>query len=188
MKNLYVVVECQRSPTLSPAKSDRRRAPAGIRKEITMGETKHRRRVELGKNMNIVRPTEAIERLDAAGEPMQVTLIGAGLVPAAITSGAIMAKEITAERHLLRFAFMVWDRIRTGEYDPWTCSLCGRDYSGLTKLSVFGIVEHALGNPTPSKPAAMALVCEVCDCISTEETKRRLERLFGVYPLQEGQA
>ena len=75
---------------------------------------------------------------------MNVALIGAGLIPRAILSGAILEKEATIQRHLFRYAFMPWDRIRTGEYEPWECGLCGKAYSGLTALSVFGIVDHAI--------------------------------------------
>jgi hypothetical protein len=75
---------------------------------------------------------------------------------------------------------MVWDRIRTGEYYPWTCTLCGRDYSGLQTLSVLGIVDDPREAPRPNKPAAMAVVCGSCDSVSTEETQRRIEQMFGL--------
>ena len=111
-----------------------------------MGEAK--RRAELGKNASMTSSRQALERLnlDTAGKPAHLSLIGAGLMLPAILLGAIMAEEATAERHRLRYAFMIWDRIRTGEYDPWACALCAREHSGLSKMSVLGLVEHAVGS------------------------------------------
>jgi hypothetical protein len=80
---------------------------------------------------------EQLNPTAAAGKPMSLTLLGAGLIPQAIRDGTlqtkIMAEEPAAERHLWRYVFMAWDRVRTGEYDPWTCTLCERDYSGLRR-------------------------------------------------------
>jgi hypothetical protein len=66
-----------------------------------------------------------MERLNTTatvGKPMSLTLFGSGLIPQAIQNGTlpskILAKQATTERHLWRYVFMAWDRIRTGEYDP----------------------------------------------------------------------
>jgi hypothetical protein len=144
-----------------------------------MGEAKQRRRrAELGSNVSLIDdPREAMVRLtqgvsNMAGKPMSLTLFGAGLIPQAIQNGTLraktMAKKATAEQHLWRLAFMAWDRIR----DPWECTLCGRDYSGLPMLSVLGIVDDPREAPRQNKPAVMALVCTSCDGVSTEETRR----------------
>jgi hypothetical protein len=65
---------------------------------------------------------------------MSIMLLGAGLIPQALASGTLeaklLAKEVTAERHLYRYAFGIWDRIRTGEYCPWQCSLCAKIMPG----------------------------------------------------------
>jgi hypothetical protein len=149
-----------------------------------MGEAKRRRK--LGANMHLVDPRRAMEQLDAAaaGKPMSLILLGAGLIQETVRNGTlaakILAKQVTTERHLWRYAFMAWDRIRTGEYDPWGCTLCGREYSGLQRLSVFGVIDDPRAAPLPNKPAAMALVCTFCDCVSMEETQRRIEQTFGL--------
>ena len=153
-----------------------------------MGEAKQRRRrAELGANVSLIDPRKAMEQLNTiatAGKPMSLTLLGAGLIPQAIRDGTlhpkILAKETTTENHLWRYAFMVWDRVRTGEYDPWMCTLCGRNYSGLRALSVLGVIDDPREAPTPNKPAAMALVCTSCDSVSSEETQRRIEQTFGL--------
>jgi hypothetical protein len=149
-----------------------------------MGEAKRRR--QLGANISILKPQEAMERLVTAGKPMSLSLIGAGLIHQGMLDGTLpaklMAEEATAERHLFRYAFIAWDRIGTGEYDPWQCTLCSKDYSGLRPLSVLGIVDHARDAPLPSKPAVIALVCQRCDSVSTAETRRRVEQVFGLYP------
>jgi hypothetical protein len=154
-----------------------------------MGEAKQRRRrrAELGTNVSLVDPRKAMEQLNTtatAGKPMSLTLLGAGLIPQAIRDGTlhpkILAKQTTTENHLWRYAFMVWDRVRTGEYDPWMCTLCGHDYSGLRALSVLGVIDDPREAPLPNKPAAMALVCGTCDGVSAEETRRRIEQTFGL--------
>jgi hypothetical protein len=158
-----------------------------------MGEAKQRqrggrrRRAELGANVSLVDPRKAMEQLNTTatvGKPMSLTLLGAGLIPQSIRDGTlqakIMARKVSTERHLWRYAFMVWDRVRTGEYDPWMCTLCGRNYSGLRALSVLGVIDDPREAPTPNKPAAMALVCTSCDSVSTEETQRQIEQTFGL--------
>jgi hypothetical protein len=150
-----------------------------------MGEAK-RRRAELGANMHLTDTHKAMERLDAttAGKPMCLTLLGSGLIAQAIRDGTlakrIMAGQATTERHLWRYAFMVWDRVRTGEYDPWSCTLCGHSYSGLAMLSVLGIVDDPREAPCKDKPAAVAVVCTSCDSASTEETQKGIEQTFGL--------
>jgi hypothetical protein len=136
---------------------------------------------------------DALERLRVEpGTPMSVMLLGAGLITQAAQNGTLKAKlftkKATTERHLFRNAFSIWDRIRTGEHNPWQCSLCARDYSGLQMLSVLAMIEQARGDPVPSKPAVMALVCQSCDSVSTQETQRRIEKKFGFYSVQQGTA
>jgi hypothetical protein len=60
------------------------------------------------------------------------------------------------------------------------CTLCKRDYSGLRVLSVLGVIDDPREAPTPNKPAAMALVCTSCDSVSSEETRKKIERVFGL--------
>jgi hypothetical protein len=152
-----------------------------------MGEAKQRRRrAELGENINLVETQQAMERLDATtvGKPVCLTMMGAGVIAGALLDGTlrakIMARQATGERHLWRYCFMVWDRVRTGEYSPWACTLCGGDYFGLQRLSVLGVIDDPRRGSTPDKPAAMALVCTACDSVSQEETQRRIRQKFGL--------
>ncbi len=158
-----------------------------------MGEAKRRRKI--ADNITICPDAaDAMTQLgaDKAGAPMGVALLGAGLIPLEIALGTLeaklMAKEASTERHLYRFAFGIWDRIRTGEHSPWQCSLCAKDYAGLPMLSVFAIIDHPYDPPLPSKPGIMALVCQTCDSVSTQETRRRIGKVFGLLPVQEGRA
>jgi hypothetical protein len=66
--------------------------------------------------------------------------------------------------------------------------LCATNYNGLSNLSVFALIDHPHDAPVASKPGVMALVCMKCDSVSTEETRRRIEEMFGLLPAQEGQA
>jgi hypothetical protein len=164
-----------------------------------MGKAKRQRKRDafrkISKNIGVCPDaTDALKRLGGveAGAPMNIALLGAGLIPLALASGTLeaklMAKEATTERHLYRFAFGVWDRIRTGEYCPWQCSLCAKDYAGLPMLSVFALIDHPRDPPLPNKPGIMALVCQTYDSISTQETRRRIDEMFGLSPIQEGRA
>jgi hypothetical protein len=163
-----------------------------------MGEAKRRKRdvfTKIAKNITVCPDAAgALKRLGGveAGAPMSISLLGAGLIPQALASGTLearlMAKEATTERHLYRFAFQLWDRIRTGEHSPWQCSLCAKDYAGLPMLSVFALVDRPRDLPLPNKPGIMALVCQACDSISTQETQRRISKMFGLSPTQEGRA
>jgi hypothetical protein len=165
-----------------------------------MGEAKRRRAAreaftKIAENITICPDAAgAMRRLGGAdaGTPMAIALFGAGLIPLELAAGTLeaklMAKEATTERHLYRFAFSMWDRIRTGEHSPWQCSLCAKEYAGLPMLSVFALIDHPYAPPLPNKPGVMALVCQTCDSISTEETQRRLGEMFGLLPVQEGRA
>jgi hypothetical protein len=154
-----------------------------------MGEAKQRRhrRAELGANVHLTSPHTAMEQLNpaaTAGKPMSLILLGAGLILQAIQDGTlrakIMVKQTTTESHLWHYAFMAWDRVRTGELNPWTCALCEHDYSGLQALSVFGVIDDPREAPLPNKPALVALVCGPCDGVSSEETRRRIGQTFGL--------
>ena len=47
-------------------------------------------------------------------------------------------------------------------------------------LSVLGIIDDPREAPRPNKSAAMAVVCASCDSVSSEETQRRIEQMFGL--------
>jgi hypothetical protein len=163
-----------------------------------MGEAKRRRErgaTPIDENITAYDTAEAaLRRLGGvdAGTPMSVALVGAGLITQAAQSGALeaklLAKEATTERHLYRLAFSMWDRIRTGEHNPWECTLCAKHYTGLAMLSVFALIDHPRSAPVETKPALMALVCQACDSVSMEETTRRINEMFGFYPAPQGQA
>jgi hypothetical protein len=88
----------------------------------------------------------------------------------------------------VRMAFSMYDRICTGEIDPWQCFLCARPFSGLERLSVLAFIEGTLGEPARSKPAIVSPICQACDSVSTEHTLQRVRRAFGLMPLQGGHA
>jgi hypothetical protein len=162
-----------------------------------MGEAKWRRERGTKIDENITAydtaeeaPRPTVQRLLACLPPQRQAV--ARLITQAAESGALeaklLAKEATIERHLYRLAFSMWDRIRTGEHDPWECALCAKNYTGLPMLSVFAMIDHPRSAPVPTKPALMALVCQTCDSVSTEETERRINEMLGVHPTQQGRA
>jgi hypothetical protein len=61
-----------------------------------MGEAKRRRR--LGANVSILKPQEAMKQLAVtAGEPMSLSLIGAGLIHQGMLDGTLPAKLMAEE-------------------------------------------------------------------------------------------
>lgn len=127
--------------------------------------------------------------LHGGNQPVLTTLVPvAAVLDAIFLSGALMAKEATHERHVLRYAFMAFDRIRTGEVAAWHCTLCERRKNrGLRKLAKLGVIQHAIGDPVPSKPAVVALICKACDS-DDDELERRICKAFGFVPVQHGHA
>lgn len=144
--------------------------------------------------MQVTDPRQALEFLGVkAGTPLMVTLLGSGLIASALNDGSLrkklMTKKVTHERHLFRYAFPIWDRIRTGEMNPWQCTLCAKRFSGLAALSAFALLDHVRDAPLPNKPGIMALICGACDSESTEQTKRQVFEAFGLMPpVAEGHA
>jgi hypothetical protein len=63
-----------------------------------------------------------------------------------------------------------------------------QDYAGLQMLSVFALIDHPRDAPLPNKPGVLALVCQTCDSVSTQETQTKLGETFGLLPIQEGRA
>jgi hypothetical protein len=121
------------------------------------------------------------------GQPINCWLIGAGyLMPKILAEGR--AWFIAPEQHVFRYAFSTYNRVMTGEIDPWHCFLCQRKFSGLGGLSTFAMLERSIGNPAQNKPAVAMMICHECDSVSTEETQRRVERAYGMIPVQEGLA
>ena len=49
-------------------------------------------------------------------------------------------------------------------------------------------LERALEEPKPNKPAVGGPICHACDSVSTDNTRKRVQTLFGVYDLQTGHA
>jgi hypothetical protein len=154
-----------------------------------MGEARRRKaRQDLGPNGRFVAAdAPEIRTLLEKGQPINVHLMGAAAIIASVTSLSF-DQFVIPERHALRLAFQMLDRIRTGEIEPWRCVLCGKEFSGLPELSVMAVIERALGDPTPKKPGITAPICHACDSVSAEETKRRVQAAFGLMGLQEGWA
>jgi hypothetical protein len=153
-----------------------------------MGEAKFRRRMELGPNSSRVSAdAPQVRELLRKDEPINVHLIGAMRL---VLDLAAMTKEqfMAPEHHFKRLAFQCQDRIRTGEIDPWQCSLCEREFNGGLKLSCTAVIERMLGDPTPKKPGIVMPICHGCDSVSTEETQRLVMQYFGLLPLQVGHA
>ena len=122
-----------------------------------------------------------------AGQPINVTLFGAAAIQLELLSRTV--DELMApERHAFRLAFQTFDRMRTGEIEPWQCTLCGGEHVGLGRLSAMAVLERALGDPTPEKAGLVAPICHACDSVSAAETSRRIQAMFGLYTLQEGHA
>jgi hypothetical protein len=154
-----------------------------------MGEARRRmRRMELPQGGKWVQPdAPEIRKLIAKDQPVNVYLIGAGIILHRILS--IPKDQLMEPQYRpVRLAFSMFDRIRTGEITPWQCFLCAREFHGLAGLSVFALIERTLGDPLPTKPAMVMPICATCDGVSTEETRRRVEQVYGLSKMQEGHA
>jgi hypothetical protein len=151
-----------------------------------LGESKRRRQHDREYSLHS-HDSPAVRDLLEAGQPINVHVFGAQRILYEVRSRnsvEIMAPEM----HAFRLAFLMTDRIRTGEIDEWFCSLCAAKHTGLRALSCMSVVERALGDPTPNKPGIVAPVCQACDSVSTDETVRRLQESFGLFAMQEGHA
>jgi hypothetical protein len=152
-----------------------------------MGEAR-RRRQSLGPGSHMTwTESPEVHALLETGQPINVNLFGAAAILREICSRTF-DELIAPERHAFRLAFQVFDRMRTGEIEPWQCALCGGEHAGLRRLSVMAIIERALGDPIPKKPGIVAPICHACDSVSTEETLRQIQSRFGLYSLAEGSA
>ena len=110
------------------------------------------------------------------GSPINVALVGSGLIMALAATGLIPIGVPGAEAAAVRRAFGLWDRIRTGELEPWPCALCERRHVGLDELSCIGVITPM--DATPKTPGIMLSVCQRCDSVSTEHTKHRITTMF----------
>jgi hypothetical protein len=76
-----------------------------------------------------------------------------------------------------------WERGKptasTGDHDPWSCTICERDYFGPQMLSVLGVIDDPR-TPGSAGPVAVALVCAPCAGGRTEEMEREIARTFGL--------
>jgi hypothetical protein len=143
-----------------------------------MGEYSKRLRSRIRKRVSVdeIDINDAYKKLNADGTMLHI--IGAGRVgPAMMKPDALTSQ--TREAFLFRRVFMVWDRIRTGEYGPWECGLCAKKYTGLSELSVFAVIESIRGEISRTKPLIASPICGACDRVSTEETKRQIAKRFG---------
>lgn len=149
-----------------------------------MGEAKRRKKIS--EHITIIDGYGLEELGLSRGALVSIMLIGAGLIAQEVFTGGrrLLAKENSTEIHAYRLAFGIWDRIRTGEYNPWQCSLCAKSYRGLALLSVFALIDDPRKPPAKDKPGVMALVCHDCDCISTAETKLKVEKRFGLMTIE----
>jgi hypothetical protein len=152
-----------------------------------MGEAK-RRRQSLGPGAHMTSADSSeVRALLEEGQLINVNLFGAAAIQREVLSRTF--DELMApERHAFRLAFQIFDRMRTGEIEPWACALCGREHAGLRWVSVLAVIERALGEPTPKKRGLVAPICLGCDSTSTEETMRRIQSMFGLYSAQVGTA
>jgi len=148
-----------------------------------MGEAKRRKQTGTYPNADLERyrlrstdDPDVRALFSEEGAPLNVALVGAGLVFALATTGAIPLDTLGAEAASVRRAFGLWDRIRTGELETWTCALCETQHVGLDDLSCFGVITPM--GATPKTPGIMLSVCQHCDSISTEHTRRRITAMF----------
>jgi hypothetical protein len=113
---------------------------------------------------------EVAERLGIAGTHVCLTVIEAERIPQAVEDGTLTsaAEPASIEEQRWRYAFMAWDRIRTGDCDSWSCALCERDYSGLRMLSALGVIDDPR-TPGSAGPVDVALVCASCASGNVEE-------------------
>jgi hypothetical protein len=125
---------------------------------------------------------QAAERLGITGTHVCLTVITAERIPRATEDGTLTEalEPATAEEKRWRYAFIAWDRIRTGDCDSWSCSLCERDYSGLPMLSVLGVVDDPREPLCAAGPVAVALVCTSCAGGRAEEMEREIARTLGL--------
>lgn len=128
----------------------------------------------------------AFRKLGTHGKPVLITLVPTSAVVVAALSGKLLTAEATIERHVLRYAFMTFDRIRTGELPRWPCGLCAKSHRGLRKLRQLAVIEAAIGAGEPSKPAIVVLICTRCDHGDDDDLGRRIQAHYGLAPLQEG--
>jgi hypothetical protein len=153
-----------------------------------MGEAK-RRGKKIGDNIHLTdNYAPEVRALPEAGQPINIHMLGAGVIVPEILRLEQAGELMKPQHHVLRVGFEAFDRIRTGELNPWSCGLCSREFSGYANLSVLAVIERTLGEPKRDKPALSVFVCHGCDSVSAEETKRRVQQMFGVLPLQEGRA
>jgi hypothetical protein len=128
-----------------------------------------------------------LNNLLAPDQPINVYLMGAMAIIRDVCSLSHDAL-IAPERHAFRLAFQMLSRIDTGEISPWTCHLCGKEFFGVTPLSVMAVVERTLGAPVSNKPGVVSAICHSCDSVSIEETMSRVRAAFHLSPLAEGRA
>jgi hypothetical protein len=154
-----------------------------------VGEAKRRKpRQDLGPNGHMISAdSPEVRALLEDGQLINVNLFGAAAIQREVLSRTF--DELMApERHAFRLAFQMFDRMRTGEIEPWSCALCAREHAGLRWVSVLAVIECALGDSTLKKPGIVAPICQACDSASTAETVRRIQAAFGLYSLQVGTA
>lgn len=145
-----------------------------------MGEAKRRARLIAG-------DAPEVRDILTVGRPIHCDIIGAGLVPLLVaTNPAIFTGRDPAQRSF-RLAFLQWDLIKRGEMAVWPCVLCDREYTGFADLSCFVIMDRIIGRAN-DQPALVAMICRTCDSVSTDETRRRVQEMFGLLPMQEGHA
>lgn len=128
-----------------------------------------------------------IQALFAAGRPINVWMIGAGKIVELTLTVPFDTLLNEPVHRPWRLAFGYYDRIRTGEISTWPCFLCQVARPGLSKLSCFAIIDRV---PVSRRNRAAILpICDACDSISTEETRRQLMQIFPLGPiLVEGSA
>jgi hypothetical protein len=125
---------------------------------------------------------EVAERLGITGTHVRLTVIPAERIPQAVEDGTLTeaAEPASIEEQRWRYAFMAWDRIRTGDCEFWSCALCERDYSGLRVLSILGVIDDPREPLTAAGPVDVPLVCASCASGSPEEIEREIAQTLGL--------
>jgi hypothetical protein len=154
-----------------------------------MGEARRRKlREDLGPKGRMVAPdAPEVRALLEKGQPVNVHLFGATAIYL-IARSEPFDQFMRPERHALRLAFQMLDRIRTGEIEAWQCFLCDAWREGMPAVSVMAVIERALGDPNPDKPGIVAPICHACDSIIPEETTRKVQAVFRLCPVEAGHA
>jgi hypothetical protein len=141
-----------------------------------MGEAKRRKQADPDRYRFRSPDRETFSMFEKEGNPLNVVMVGAGVILAKALSRSIDLDAPDPESAAVRRAFGLWDRIRTGEVETWPCALCETQHVGLGDLSCFGVITP-LG-ATPKTKGIIVAICQRCDSASAEHTMRQITAMF----------